>query len=131
MGVYDRLRATAKRLVDKYGREITLVQSSTTPEDADKPWRGSEEPASGPSTYGTRIAVTGAFVRVTEKDEPFLLVKRGAMAVIVASSDLSSEVDVSQFETVVDTDGSIWHIVGVNVVHPGPSVVIYSFEVEQ
>lgn len=132
--IHDKFRAVAKKLIDKHGRPVTLIRSSATSADMSKPWRGSDEPASGPAgDDGTEVTATGVFLEVTERDEPFLLIKRGATALLVAASDLSAEQDVTQFEEVRDgsaVTATTWHIVAAHVIAPGPQVILYTFEVE-
>lgn len=134
MAVHDKFRALAKKLIDKHGREIVLIRSSSTPADSQKPWRGSDEPASGPAADdGTEVTATGVFLEVTERDEPFLLIKRGATALLVAPSDMVTEQDVTQFEAVRDGNAetaTTWHIVAAHVIAPGTQEILYTFEVE-
>lgn len=128
MATHDNFRALAKRLIDKHGREVVLVKSSSTVADVLKPWRGSDEPHTGPD--GTTVDVTGVFVTVRERDEAAMMIKRGAMALLAAASDLSPEVDVSLYDAVRDGTRT-WRIVAANVIDPGPQTILYTFEVEQ
>lgn len=132
MAVHDWAQNVAKRLIDKHGREVTLVKSSPTPDNASQPWRGSDAPASGAAAASglVEVTATAAIVRVTEEDEEFLLVKRGGMAAIVAYTDTSPLTDVSRF-TVLRDGSTSWHILNANIVHVGAQFIIYSYEVVQ
>lgn len=49
--------ATAKRLIRKYGRSITLVKLAGESPDASKPWRGATDPRGAGATTTTLSAV--------------------------------------------------------------------------
>jgi len=51
---YTGNAATAKRLVEKFGRAVTVYKRSRTPADAGKPWQG---PTDTPADFATFIAV--------------------------------------------------------------------------
>lgn len=54
---YSGNLATAKRLVRKFGRQVTLLQLDGAPADPSKPWEGSSDPRGTPVAQASTYAV--------------------------------------------------------------------------
>lgn len=125
---FNRLAATAKRLIEANGRDITFEQSDRTPSDATKPWRGVNQPnvAAGQATVTVKAAVVpstgGRFGRTRTADGD--LVQTHDEVALVASDSLPSGVDLKQYDRVVD-DTRSWRIVGVQELRPATKSVIF------
>ena len=116
---YDRLAATAARLVKNSGRSVTFVKLNETPSDPAQPWKG---PASGGETT---LALNGVFVppgsvrALGEGTEFEDLVARSEQIVITAQG----ENDLREFTEVVD-QSIRWGITGLQVLRPGNTTLL-------
>lgn len=115
---YNRLAATALRLINKNGRSISFVKLNETPADSDRPWNG---PVAGETT----IDLKGVFVppntvrqfgltALGEGTEWKDLVTFSEEIIIVAQG----EVDLREYTKVVDRTER-WGIIGMQVLRPG------------
>lgn len=133
---YQPAVAMATRTIAKYGRTISLLQSTDILADVAKPWRGSESP----HTEGdpTTAIAKGAFVSLTLSDLGFSeentdgqLQKRGSQFVLVSpGSIIPAGTDVTQYDAVLDGDAA-WAIVKVHTLRPGDTVLLHAIEVTQ
>lgn len=120
---YTSLAATAKRLIEKNGRTVTITKMSQTPADPAKPHRA-RNPAADTSVTPTAVVVPfereqvdGSNVMVDDK------------MVLVAQESVSG-VDLQSFDRL--TDGSDeYDIVKVKKVNPGPTSVVYMIQVRR
>lgn len=120
---YTSLAATAKRLIEKNGRTVTITKMSQTPADPAKPHRA-RNPAADTSVTPTAVVVPfeseqvdGSNVMVDDK------------MVMVAQESVSG-VDLKSFDRL--TDGSDeYDIVKVKKVNPGPTSVVYMIQVRR
>jgi hypothetical protein len=119
---YDKLLATARRLIEENGRTLTLRKPSTTPQDATKPWRG---PASGSETSED---VTGVVVGLALTEETRDLIQRGYKQALVAPPE--TETDLKGYKTLVDGE-EVWHVESVQVVKPGDVALLYKFTIRK
>lgn len=126
---YTKLAATAQRLVENSGRDITLVEFNTTPADASKPWRGASDPRTTPDAT---LAVSGVFVEPSSatklgmSTEVSDLLKRSSQIIIVAST-----ADLKSYNEVIDSDSSRWKIVGMETLKPGDTTLLYFIGVQR
>lgn len=112
---YTSLIATGLRLVQKYGRKMTLVQLSSTPADAAKPWQGTATPPAA-ATDGS-LEVDAVFVGPIKSLGEEFLKDVEEVALIVSATDLSG------YHVVVD-DSVRWNIVRHSSFKPGDSRVL-------
>lgn len=121
MAIHDKFAATAKRLIDKHGRDMTLYQQSRMAADANKPWEGA----------GVAFAdsVTGKAVMTDYQAEEIdeVQIKRGDKKVLFAALNAAGK-DLSRFEK-LDDSGSIYGIVSVKVLQPGTTTILYTIQV--
>jgi hypothetical protein len=121
---YSSLSATAKRLIDRFGRSVTLKKQSATPTDAAKPWRGSSQ-ASDISTTALAVIVDFA-LEEAESDH----VQRGDKRAYVAQ-DSAPEIDLSSYDRLVEADGQTWQIVRAETINPGDTKLMYDLQLRQ
>lgn len=121
---YNRLAATAVRLIKSNGREITFVKLNETAADSNKPWNG---PDSGSDAT---LVLDGVFVppntvrqfglsSLGEGTEFKDLIAFSEQVIITAQG----ENDLREFTSVVDRDDR-WGIIGLQVLRPGDTSLI-------
>lgn len=125
---YQKLAQTAKRLIDKNGRSITISRLDRSPLDTSKPWRGEPSPR---ATGGVERSLTtiGVFVhpdglRDQTMTRPFgfsaideELLKRFNQIVLVSGAGTSFQ-NLEEFDEVTDGSSS-WKIELVVRLQPG------------
>lgn len=120
---YVKLAATAERLIAKSGRAITLVKFDRTVETPTKPWRGAEEPR---GSNATETPTVGVFVEPSSATKLGMsaevtdLLKRSQQMIM-----LSTQVDISAYNEVVDSDSTRWKIIGMEKLRPGETTLLY------
>jgi hypothetical protein len=122
---YVRNAATAKRLIEASGRDVTLYRKSRAPLDAAKPWRGpdsAQETAIGP--------VKAVLYPIDEKDVVDGLIRLGMQKAMVAHTSLLTPQDLRDIDTLVD-DGRMYKVVKANVLNPGTVIIAYEFFLEE
>lgn len=125
---YQKLAQTAKRLIDKSGRSITINRLDRSPADSAKPWRGELDPrATG--KIERSLTTIGIFVhpdslRDQTMTRPFgfsaideELIKRFNQIVLVSGAGTSFE-NLEDFDEVTDGTSS-WKIELVVRLQPG------------
>jgi hypothetical protein len=120
---YAELAATALELVTEFGKVVSLRRLDTTPPDADMPWRGPVNPRatpaatlSVPATMVEPSSLQTLGVNVTLID---WLPRAQQIAIIADTGDLSA------FNELVDTDSSVWRVVGVSALNPGGTRLLH------
>lgn len=116
---YASLRTTAQGLITKFGRSIVLRRTDRTPANSAQPWKGPADP-------GTNVDLTldGVFVPpntvrefgITALGEgtEFRDMLQFSQQIVI----ISQEVDIRQYETVVD-GGAEWNVMATQVLRPG------------
>jgi hypothetical protein len=139
---YDKLAATAKRLVEANGRAVTLLKANRSPETPSEPWRGpdvSDEP--GVAEGGDSISgVLACFVplgsglgllgmdRAAEIDGGPSLLRNVEQVALVAATSLPNGTDLAEFDAIRD-GGRIWKIHIVSSLRPATTGLIWSLGV--
>lgn len=123
---YTRLAATAKRLVEKNGRTLSLYKRSRTASAPLQPWRGTveQDPAgAGISVIGVVVPAAGSgFGRARTVDGT--LAESFDEVAIVAAASLPDGVELEGFSNLVD-DSRSWKIDGVEKLKPGDTSLLY------
>jgi hypothetical protein len=123
---YASVLETAQGLITEFGKSVTLRQLDTTPPDPDQPWRGPVDPRAA------ALAVDAVFVEPSSLQTLGVNVqlldwlKRAQQTAIVATS-----ADLSEFSELVDTDSSVWRVVGVSTLNPGGTRILHFVGVER
>jgi len=128
------LAATAKRLIEKHGRTVTLYRSERTPANASQPWRGVPQGTAPEDTMGP-VAV--AFVPPSGSgfgkaliDEEGQLTKAidqvGLLAAdsVAALSPAPTVTDPARYDRLVDGVHA-YRIVSVGTLAPGTVTMLY------
>lgn len=125
---YQKLAQTAKRLIDKSGRSITINRLERTPADVSKPWRGEANPRATGQVESS-ITTIGVFVhpdglRDQEMTRPFgfsaidqELLKRFNQMVLVSGAGTNFQ-NLEDYDEVSDGTSS-WKIELVVKLQPG------------
>lgn len=119
---YVKLAATAKRLINKSGRKITLVKSDLVPVDVDKPFLGNMPQESLLETIGVFVPANSirqynlmglghgvGYDDFVEKSSQFII--------------LYSEKDLSGYMEVID-GGVRWGVTGLQMLQPGDTLLL-------
>jgi hypothetical protein len=120
---YVALAATAERLINANGRDVTIVQKDRTPADANKPHRGggASDTSVGP--------VKAVIIPFSADDVDGTLIRRNDKRAYVAANDTGVSL-IEQFDTL--TDGSdTWRIEAVDVINPGATRLLYDIQLRQ
>lgn len=123
---YSKARATADRLIQRFGRPITLKAESRTPADVDTPWKGS---AVSPSNI-TEVTLWGVFVppgavrifdltALGEATKNVDLIAFSEQIIITYPGD----VDISPFKVVNDGTAD-WGVTATQLLKPGSDQVL-------
>ena len=117
---------TAIRLIEKYGREVTLIRFDQTPADGLKPWAGPADPRATPDET---VTIPAAFVEPTSLSSMGIttvdddLLKRLDKVCLIAPA-VGSSYDLSTFNEIID-DGTNHKIFRVSTLKPGNTVLLY------
>ena len=126
---YVKLSATAKRLIEKNGRDLVLEKKSRTPADSIKSWRGPSSTSSG-----TSVTVKGVVVPPDNfSDTDGQLIRRGQLRVLISNESVDDQqtgLDITEFDSIKDGSDS-YKIVEVNRVEPGALPLIYDIIVQR
>jgi hypothetical protein len=129
------LQATAKRLIAKHGRAVTLVKAGVTIHEAGSPWRGpaqsatEAEPDPAPAAGATETAATAVILDYTERDNPDA-VKRGSKRALVAATDIGVAIDVATYSVLIDGDAR-YRIAKAIDIKPGATRFLWDLEITQ
>lgn len=131
---YVKLAATAQRLIEANGRDVTLYKKELTPAAAAKPWRGVPASTAPESTMGpikiAFVPVGGSGLGYLLQDENGQVSKEitqeGLMAAdsITALSPPPTELDPKLYSTVVDGSRA-FRIVKIGELKPGDTSLIF------
>jgi hypothetical protein len=124
MADYVKFAETAKRLIEKNGRTLTLVKADRAPADAAKPWNGPAEP-------GAPVRVDGKGVqwdyKLTEIGGD--TVKQGDKRFLFATNSFQGH-DLKTFNFVIDGTDE-WSIANAEIVKPGDTEIIAILQVRK
>ena len=119
---YAPIASKALELVTSFGRLVTLRRLSATPPDPLKPWRGPADPRAAAVT----LDVSAVFVEPSSQQQLGLnaeaidWVARCEQIAIVASS-----ADLRDFSELLDSDASVWRILGVSTLQPAADRLLH------
>lgn len=125
MGQFDRQIATATRLIEKNGHDVTWRQLGRGLPDADKPWR----PASATNTDYT---VTICFLSPGRTgQELFRYLTKTEVTTGAVNGLMSSVPFVPSVADVVIRDGETLRIKSIDVLSPNGQIILYTIEFAQ
>lgn len=114
---YASLAATAQRLIEANGRDVTLVKLSEVPADAAKPWRGTTD---APTEVTAKAVMRGYTKEEVDGD----LIRRGDQEAIIAELSVPGQ-EIEEFELLRDDEDQEWRIMNVEKVRPGPLTLVF------
>lgn len=137
---YSEITAVIDELLPEFGRPITIMKTPRAPANAAEPWKGpavwnDASPPSGHKLSGVSAlwVSSGATNLVSQvatgkyQDIADGLIRRDSSGFIVSGTVAA---DLTQFDR-IDDGGQLWKIDAVNVLKPGPTVLLYGLEVSQ
>jgi len=117
MAVYTSLRATAQRLIQKNGRDVTFRRESTTLIDVNNPQQG---------TVGSiDVTVKASFVNQLFSNRGRDLVQAGDLICLIAADDLPGF--TPDTSNVIIDAGINYHVVDFQPIDPSEAPVAYQF----
>jgi hypothetical protein len=132
---YTNAALLAGRLLEENGRPLTLVKLGQTPDDSDKPWRGTTDARNVPEAqieaYGVFAPASGGGLGFVAEDSE--MVRLSEQIVLVAATALSGY-KVEDFNEIIDPEDSIntrWRITKVEMLKPGPVRILYAIGVKR
>lgn len=126
MADFSALAATAQRLIDANGREVSVVKRGSYAQDTDKPWRATDD---YPETVvtGKAVFVSGSDLGHNVRDAENV---RRADKVALFAADNDGGNHLEEFHVIVDGDAE-WKITNAEVLQPADTRLLYLFEVER
>lgn len=122
---YERLAATAQRLIEANGRTVTLFKKDRAPANPSQPWRGpGEEPEGTLSPVAAIVPVRGTGLGKMTKDEKGGLSRNADMVALIASSSVAG-VDLAEYDSLLDRE-QLFKIVEREELNPGSTSLIFS-----
>lgn len=127
---YVSLAATAERLIEENGRDLTVIQAGETAANPAEPWRA-DTPAGE-----SRITVKGVIVEFDNEDFDGTLVRRGDKRAFIAHNSIvdaagaGESTELEGFDRLLDA-GAEWKIVSVKAIHPGDIRVVYDLQLRK
>lgn len=118
MADYAKLAATAQRLINKNGRDMTLTLRDRTAADPAKPWEGPASPGTD-----TSVTVKGVHLGYLTEEKNGVLTRSSYETAYVAALDTDPAV-IETYDTLVD-GSDVWHIQDVEKLAPGDTRILY------
>lgn len=137
---YTEITGVVNELIPEFGRPISLLKTPRAPANAAEPWKGpaswsDPSPPAGHKLDGvsaiwvsddaTNLISQGSIAEF--RDVADGLIRRGKSGFLVSGTVAD---DLTQFDR-LDDGGKLWKIDAVNVLKPGPTVLLYGLEVSQ
>lgn len=121
MADFTRLAATAKRLIEKNGRSVTVIKQGKTPTDATKPWRGQD------TTHLASVTGKAVFVQPSKAIQNIDQLKRAEQVAYFAAANDSGQT-LETFDLIKD-GSTLWKILRAELLQPATKKLLYQFEV--
>lgn len=126
---YSELVTLAQDLIAEYGRDVDLVKSSTTSQNPAQPWRQPADPAVN-DPAAPRFTAKAVFAEQREEPGDGLL-PRGFRGFLIAPPLVAPPFPPEEAELIKEVGAGSWGVRRVEVVKPGPTVVLYLVEIDQ
>lgn len=125
MANFTKLAATAKRLIDANGRDVSVIKYGNASQDSDKPWRGQSEYAEA-TVPGKAVFVPMSSLRSTTSENEEGVLREKEFALFAANNDGGHELETFN---IIEDDGVVWKIVKTELLAPADTRLLYMFEV--
>jgi hypothetical protein len=118
---YVKSAATAKRLIEANGQDVSLYRKNETASDATKPWRG-------PAGTGNKLIATvkGVVVDMNDKDVDGTLIRRSDRKLMVANDSLPTGTTTEDIDH-IRIAGEDYKVVSSSPLQPGAVRILYEF----
>ena len=132
---YDRTVAMAERLIIKYGRKVSGVIFTKTPDDTNERWKGTADIRD--STGNVTEPFSAVFTQPTGENKLGKstvsedLKKRSEQILIVSPGIATITSDLAKLDEIIDTDGSKWRVEGIETLKPGNVILLYYIGVKR
>lgn len=114
---YTRLAKSAKRLIDRFGSEVTFVVNSTT--NAGQAWK--------PQTNTpTEIVTTGVFIKEKNEYRNGELIQTAKEKILFYKVDGNFDVNLTGY---IKRGSEKWKFSNIKPINPGAVIIMYSAEV--
>ncbi len=117
--------ALAESMIAQNGRQITVTKSGSAPVVGGKPWQGVSN-AAGSGSPGATSTVYGVFTEYAERQIDGTIIRRGDKKCLVAGTAAGLET----YDAIKD-GAATWQIVKTTTLEPGPTRLLYEFQVRQ
>lgn len=126
---YAQSAATALRLIESFGREVTLVRRSTA--EASNPWEGNTGGEDERTVTGVFVSDSGLGLEVVSRLRRSPRSGEARSSVLIAASDSGFEAgdSPSLFDELKD-GGDVWGISLADVLGPGDTRILYDYTLE-
>jgi len=118
---YAEIAADAQELIEEFGRLVTFRTKSRTPADTAKPWRGPNYTEADVDIADIKACI----VPDDHDDEARTLVRKPTALLYVADKSFPTGTDVKNMDSVLDDDGTLWHITKTQIIKPATVAVLY------
>jgi len=120
---YAPVLATAQELVAEFGKTVTLRRLNSTPPDPETPWLPPENPR---ADLAATLSIPAVMV------EPSSLQTLGVNTTLVdwlpraqQVAIIANAADLTAFSEFVDSDSTVWSVVGVSTLNPGGTRLLH------
>lgn len=123
---YTATAATALRLVEKFGKTVSVHQLATTPADGSMPWKGPTDPRTPyASTKSVKAVMVGpdSLVQMGLARADSDLVKSSSQVLIVAPGP-SEQTDLTQYHEVTNGD-EVMRITAATMLRPADLIILF------
>ncbi len=126
---YARVLRNAKSRIEKFGRQVTLVQLDASPSNVAQPWKGNSD------VRGTPLASLTLFGVFVEPESLERLGKQRQSNDFVKSAEqviiLAYEGSLGQYDEAIDADGALYKIHNIQELGPGDTIVLHYLRVQR
>lgn len=127
MARYDKNIATARRLIHKNGRTISIVKPAVANEDENSPWRGA---AVGAAPADTRDA-KGVFAKFLKSEIDGKIILFSDYKITIPAADIDNieitEDEMGTYKKII-AGSKEYRIVDFDIAKPGDQVIVYKIQ---
>lgn len=118
-----RAKNTAYRLIAKYGKSMTLTETT----------RGAKNFDTGVTASGTatEYSIKGAIMEYTSREIDGKTVKFGDKKILTYAKDLPTTLDSSAYLYTLTISSAVWNVVTINPGYSGEDIAYYELQVRQ
>ncbi len=126
---YTSMAATAESMIERFGRDASLIQVSRTPADASNRQRGNVTTETSTSVKAVILNPRSATGLGFSAQQIESLIRNSQMVAIVAGTGLGATLKGWKYNRFED-GAEVWGIVRVDTLKPGDTILLYFFTVK-